>query len=126
VPDEPAADYPRDAVLPEDAVLVRGGPLDFDRLRSAAGQPLKRHGFYGLSVFSFPGVAEPVEIFRRSRLQYPEICVSTVRDVREVGCEVRRTFNVAGHCSIIFPGEPSDDDIRAVMELLEPSYTIEP
>lgn len=125
MPDEQAADYPRDEPLPEDAVLVRGGPLDFDRLRSAARQPVKRHGFYGLSAFSFPDVVDAVEVFRRSPLRYTEICVVTAREIMEAGFEVRRTFNVAGHCSIIFPSEPSDEDLRTVMELLEPSYTME-
>jgi hypothetical protein len=122
--DQPA-DYPRNEPLPEDAVLLRGGPLSFRLLRSNAKLPFKRgHGFYGLSVFSFPGVYDPEEIFRFCPLDHPEVCVVTAREIREAGLDVRRTFRERGHCSIIFPSEPSNDDIRRVMQLLEPCFTI--
>jgi hypothetical protein len=125
VPDERAVDYPRGALLPDDAVLVRGGPLDLDELHDAAEQPFRRrHGFYGLSLFAFPGESDPAEVFRRSPLRYPEICVATAEQIREAGFEVRRTFRTRGHCSLIFPDEPSDEDIRVVMQLLHPCYMI--
>lgn len=118
--DEQTADYQQDVLLPQDAVLVRGGPLDCDRLRSAAKQPLKRHHFYGLSMFSYPGKTDPEEIFECSPLQYPDIYVVTAWELREAGFEVRRTFSTPGHCSLIFPSAPSSEDIRTVMDLLEP------
>ncbi len=99
--------------------------MDFDQLRRTARLPFKRgYGFYGLSLFAFPGAYDPAEVFERSPLQYPEICVVTAREIREAGYEVRRTFDTPGHCSLIFPDEPSEEDIRAVMKLLEPSYDI--
>jgi hypothetical protein len=125
VPDEQAADYPRGARLPDDAVLVRGAPLVFRRLRRDARLPFKRgKGFYGLSVFSFPGVSDPTETFRLCPLKHPEIGWVTTGEVREAGMDVKRTFRERGHCSIIFPAEPSDEDIETVMQLLEPVYTI--
>ena len=98
--------------------------MSFKRLRGAARTPFKRHGFYGLSVFSYPGVTDPEKIFELCPLDHPEICVATAREVREAGLEVKRTFNERGHCSIIFPREPSNQDIRRVMGLLEPCYLI--
>jgi len=38
---------------------------------------------------------------------------------------VKRTFRERGHCSLIFPSEPSNQDIRTVMRLLEPGYILE-
>ncbi len=124
MPDEPPADYPKDALLPDDAILLRGAPLSFKRLRGSAKLPFKRHGFYGLSVFSFPGVTDPAEIFRLCPLDHPEICVVTAREVRDVGMDVKRTFKERGHCSIIFPSKPSNEDIRRVLRLLEPGFVI--
>jgi hypothetical protein len=122
--DEQRADYRQGELLPEDAVLVRGGPLVCKRLRSAAKVQFKRgHGFYGLSMFSFPGKSDPEEIFECSSLQYPDIYVCTAWEIREAGFEVKRTFETFGHCSLIFPSAPSVEDIRTVIELLEP-YTI--
>lgn len=125
MPDEQATDYRQSDPLPQDAVLLRGGPLDFDQLRRSAYQPFKRgHGFYGISLYAFPGVSDAKEIFERSPLRYPEVCVVTAREVREAGFEVRRTFEKSGHCSIVFPSEPSDEDVRMVMRLLEPCWTL--
>lgn len=106
--------------------MVRGGPLDFSQLRAAARQPFDRgHGFYGLSMFAFPGELDAEEVFRRSPLRHGEICEVTAGEIREAGFEVKRTFRKRGHCSLIFPGEPSDQDVRTVMRLLEPCWTIE-
>lgn len=123
--DEQGADYPQDEPLPQDAVLLRGGPLDFDQLRRSASQPYKRkHGFYGISLYAFPGVSDAEEIFARSPLRYPEVCVVTAGEVREAGFEVKRTFEKRGHCSLIFPSEPSDEDVHTAIRLLEPCWTL--
>jgi hypothetical protein len=125
VPDEQATDYPRNEPVPDDAVLLRGGPLDFERLHDAAREPEMPHGFYGLSMFAYPGKTDVAEIFECSPLRYPEVHTATAAEIREAGFEVKRTFRTRGHCSLIFPGEPSDEDIRMVMRLLEPGYILE-
>lgn len=38
--------------------------------------------------------------------------------------DVKRTFKERGHCSIIFPSKPSNEDIRRVLRLLEPGFVI--
>ena len=124
MPDEPATDYERDEPVPDEAVLLRGGPLDFQRLHDAAREPQVPHGFCGLSLFGFPGISDVAEAFECSPLRYPEVHAVTAAEVREAGFEVRRTFRKRGHCSLIFPGEPSDEDIDTVIRLLGPSYTI--
>jgi hypothetical protein len=125
VPDEPAKDYPRGTLLPDDAVLVRGGPLDSDQLDAAARQPFEGgHDFYGISMWSFPDERDPEAIFERTPLQYPIICMASAREIREAGFEVKRTFKKRGHCSLILLGEPSGEDIDTLMRLLEPCWTI--
>ncbi len=82
------------------------------------------HGFYGLSFFAFPGKTDPAEIFEHTPLRYPEAHTVTAAEIREAGFEVIRTFRKRGHCSLIFPDEPSDEDIHAVIRLLGPSHAI--
>jgi hypothetical protein len=95
--------------------------LDFDRLHHAARQPFRRgHGFYGLSMFAFPGELDAEEVARLAPIPNSEICETTAGEIWGVMFDVRRTFRKRGHFSLIFPSEPSDDDIRTAMQLLEP------
>lgn len=119
MPDELPNDYMLGISLPDDAVVVRGAPMTLDLLRSSAGRPVKRHGFYGLSMFAFPD-ADADEVARSARIPHEEICESTVGDIRAAGFEVERTFRKAGHCSLKFADEPTEEELATVLELFEP------
>jgi hypothetical protein len=121
VPDEPATDYGRDETIPDDAVLVRGGPMTLVSLRVAESRPLKEgYDFHGLSMFSFPG-CDVDEIARRVRNTLPqrEICWATAGEIRAKGFGLRRTGSTPGHFSLVFDETPSDDDLRTVLRLYE-------
>lgn len=102
---------------PDDAVLVRGAPLIPELLVKSARRPLRKFRFYGLSVFTFPG-STPQQIATRARVPHDEICTCSARDVRREGFEVRMTDHTTpGHASLVFPQEPSPDDIDAVIRI---------
>lgn len=102
---------------PDEAVLVRGAPMIAEALAKSARRPLQRFGFYGLSVFTFPG-STPQQIATRAGVPHDEICTCSARDVREEGFEVRMTDQLRpGHASLVFPQEPSPDDIEAVIRV---------
>ncbi len=83
----------------------------------SARRPLRKYGFYGLSVFTFPG-STPQQIATRAGLPHDEICTCLARDVRSDGFDVRMTdWFRPGHASLVFPQEPSPDDIDAVIRV---------
>jgi hypothetical protein len=102
---------------PDEAVLVRGAPMIAEALTRSARKPLRRFGFYGLSVFTFPG-STPQQIATRAELPHDEICTCLARDVRDEGFDVRMTDRFRpGHASLVFPQKPSPDDIDAVIRI---------
>jgi hypothetical protein len=96
--------------------MVRGAPVTVPILRSNARKASKLCGFYGVSMFAFPdgdadGVAE------RAGIPHDEICETTAGAIRAEGFELRRTFDRPGHFSLIFDGNPSDEELQRVLEL---------
>jgi hypothetical protein len=104
---------------PDEAVLVRGAPMNPDGLMASARKCFKepRYGYYGLSVATFPG-STPQQIATRYKLPHDDFCVSMAQDVRAAGYEViMRDEHTPGHASIVFASEPSKDDIDAVIRI---------
>lgn len=116
--DEGVEDYQPGNPIPPEAVMVRGAPITLDLLRSSARRPLKRHGFYGVSMFAFPG-CDADEVARRARIPHDEICEARAGEIEDEGFEIRRTSPNAGHFSLVFDVDPSDEDLQKVLRLFE-------
>jgi hypothetical protein len=79
--------------LADDAlVVVRGGDLDIDVIRSDAVAAHARFGKYGISVFGAADLAA-VDVLARDRLaQFEVLVLMTAGTIRRAGLELRPTF----------------------------------
>jgi hypothetical protein len=79
--------------LADDAlVVVRGGDLDIDLIRSDAVAAHARFGEYGISVFGAADDAA-VDVLARDRLaQFEVLVLMTAGTIRRAGLELRPTF----------------------------------
>ncbi len=113
--DEQSADYRPGEPVPDDAVMVKGAPVTIPILRSNIRKTHKRHGFYGTSMFGFPG-CNADEVAKKAGIPHDEICETTAGAIEAEGFELRRTFG-PGHFSLVFADNPSDADLQTVLRL---------
>lgn len=97
--------------------MVKGAPVTVPILRSNVRKTRKRVGFYGTSMFGFPGCDEASEVAERAGIPHDEICWTTAGAIWAEGFELRRTFDTPGHFSLIFADNPSDEDLQKVLLL---------
>ncbi len=110
------ADYSPNDPVPDCAVMVKGAPVTVDILRSNVRKTRKLAGFYGTSMFAFPG-CDADEVARRAGIPHDEICEATAGAIRAEGFELRRTFRTRGHFSLMFDSRPSTSDLQTVLRL---------
>jgi len=90
-------------------IVVRGGDLDVDHIRSAAVAARARFGEYGISVFGAADEAA-VDVLARDRLvQFEVLVVMTAGTIRGAGLELRPTFR-RPHYTITLPDLDRDMD----------------
>jgi hypothetical protein len=96
--------------LADDAlVVVRGGDLDIDLIRSDAVAAHARFGEYGISVFGADDDAA-VDVLARDRLaQFAVLVLMTAGTIRRAGLELRPTFR-RPHYTIMLPDLDPDVD----------------
>lgn len=120
----------RDEVLPDDAIVVRGGVFgggleslqeaaldEYERLR-AEGDPEPVHG---LSVCCLPGMTaeEIAETVGSANLPHPRMRTSTVGALQSCGYEVVPS-EWRGHATLIFPKPLTEQDWHNLQESFGP------
>jgi hypothetical protein len=119
------------ASLPDEAIIVRGGLSLFETLRESAKD---HHGHilnseqreeWALSFASLPGIATLEEIAREAAAKVPDFAdrkrlrTARVGRLRALGYSVE--LDRPPHGLIIFPNEPSNDELVAVEATFAPA-----
>ncbi len=108
--------------LPGEAVVVRGGKMAIQPTMMALEKEKRLHDQYALSVYCVPGLSS-FDIACRvgtEALPHSEIRETTAQKIRGAGYEIRlsqREGYPEGHCDLIVPRKPSEDDCKTLAEL---------
>lgn len=89
--------------VPDDAlVVVRGGELDVESLRSDALRTFRRFGDYGVSVLAAPTQSDLDELAHTVLVRWEVLVLMTAGAIRTARLELRPTFR-RPHYTIMLP-----------------------
>lgn len=111
-----------DEVLPDSAIVIKGGVLPSLRLfRESAQDCFEAFGVYGVSVCCLPGMTadEIARAVPEGKLPHSYFRQTTVGALRSLGFDVVPSL-WEGHATLTFPGLPSDQDWARLQAVFEP------
>lgn len=98
--------------LPDDAVVIRGGPMTAANVIRRARKDRERLGLFGVSAFAGSSSETTVaELVERGEIPHAVLNRSTVGRIRSAGFVIRR-FGRWPHCTIDL-GDDADEDASA-------------
>jgi hypothetical protein len=136
--DAPGSDSKEESgYLPDEAVVVRGGGMRVGDLQaSAEAYEAQYPGDFGLSFFSWPGLAVddiamkvretyPALPGRRAVLAHPVLRKSTAGRIRAVVGSDGRSLRlektrVPGHYTVFLPSPPAPEDYVDLVDVFDP------
>jgi hypothetical protein len=113
----------RSASPADEDVVVRAGEMGLGNFMKAVETCFEQHGFYGLSLFSFPDmsaqqIAEEVGVVRQETglrlMPHPSMRQARAGDVRALGHALVKDDRPRGHVTLRLAQRPTDDEWSAL------------
>jgi hypothetical protein len=101
-----------DSLRDNDAVVVRGGGLEPEALRSDAARHFHIYGTYGLSVFALRGVTFDELAQQAPLVRFPVLTLFGAGDLRAAGLRLEPTGRNIRHFTIAF--DDLDDGVARI------------
>jgi hypothetical protein len=104
----------RPLLLPDSALVVRGGTGQRENLARSAEQTKVRYGAWGISAYA-ADVLEPADLLRQAPLIHQTLRLTTIARLKGEGMPVDHSGD-APHVTIWLPGTRSLDDWLDILE----------